>query len=449
VLGYQPQRGSVKRHTRRLTLVTSLHYRRDDDAMRQSAAYVPIDPRIEDQLRRVRWRRRLHEWQRAAYVVLAVAGAGGAAAVLAALRGGTLAFVGATLVLLVGLSLASALTLRSLWRRRLPRAQAVVWIDDAAGLRGALATLATLRRPSPFAALLAERNVALLRRWTPERVVPTFIPVGRCVAAAIGAGALALAVVLAPTLRPAPPTVVTLDRPLVGLDAREIPVRSDRVLLGTETRDGADGGGHDGLPHAATPGDGAGTERAAWPMVVQERVRRALWGAEWDRIRDALARGVDPQAGGDPQRRAGRDGSRPERPDAGARAGSGTHGTGGGDVRQAAAERAASDDDLDARGDASTGEVAAGDGVDPNLFGPDADEAHATADPFALALAARVRTRQSGPRPPSGDTPDDSPDAHPALAARERVEDAAHRMSVPPQYESIVRALFAHAEARP
>src|SRR5262249_44136857 len=119
----------------------------------------------------------------------------------------------------------------------------------------------------------------------------------------------------------------------------------------------------------------------------------------------------------------------------------------------AAERRAGSPDDADADDGSGGVGAGAGDGTDAHLFGAAADEVEAGADPFALALAARVRTQRSGPRPPSGETPDASPgaspDRPPALGGRQRREDPAPRRGVPVAYEPIVRALFAHDEATP
>jgi hypothetical protein len=59
-----------------------------------------------------------------------------------------------------------------------------------------------------------------------------------------------------------------------------------------------------------------------------------------------------------------------------------------------------------------------------------------------------VHTRGAGPRPPSGEAPAEPPDERPDLAARQRREDATHRMPIGPEYERIVRALFAHDASR-
>jgi len=408
---------------------------------RASAGAVGVDPQILDQLRRVRWRRTAREVQRIVHPVVAAAGTGAALAVLAALRGGTLAFIAVAGAAAVGLLVTLVVAIRSGWRRRLSRERAVVWIDDTAGLRGALATLVGVRTPSPLRDLLAVRNRFLLRNWTPERVVPAVIPVASCCAAVAGLAVLALVVAIAPRLLPAPPEIVVADTPLVAADTRGLATRGDRLVVG---RDGGIRGGdgvHDGHATRAI-GGGDGANATSWPTIAQERIRRSLWGEAWDRVRDELARAEETR-----RRAAGRTGRQPDARLAtrGGRPGSEPAiAAEQGLANDAGAEPPATDED-GGNGIATAGPGSgAGDATDDRLFGSPQDEVHTAADPFALALAARVHTRGAGPRPPSGEAPEASPDERPDLAARQRREDAAHRMSVGPAYERIVRSLYAH-----
>ncbi len=401
---------------------------------------MEIDPQILDQLRRVRWRRTAREMQRIGYPVVAAAGIGAALAVLAALRGGTLAFIGVAGAAAVGLLVSLAIVIRSGWRRRVPRERAALWIDDTVELRGALATLVGVRAPSSLRDLLALRNRFLLRTWTPERVVPAVIPIASCCAAVAGLAVLALVVAIAPRLLPAVPEIVIADSPLVAADTRGLPTRADRLVVG---RDGGIRGGdgvHDGHATRAI-GGGDGANATSWPTIAQERIRRSLWGEAWDRVRDELARTEETR-----RRTAGRTG----RPDSrlatrgGRPGGEPTIAADPSLANDAGAEPPAPDED-GGDGIATAGPGSgAGDSTDDRLFGSPQDEVHTAADPFALALAARVHTRGAGPRPPSGEAPEASPDERPDLAARQRREDAAHRMSVGPAYERIVRSLYAH-----
>ena len=64
---------------------------------------------------------------------------------------------------------------------------------------------------------------------------------------------------------------------------------------------------------------------------------------------------------------------------------------------------------------------------------------------FDLPLAARVRALGGGAAPPSsGEAPPPAPDARPDLAAAQRRDAPVLKMSVPPAYEAVVRAAFAH-----
>jgi len=59
--------------------------------------------------------------------------------------------------------------------------------------------------------------------------------------------------------------------------------------------------------------------------------------------------------------------------------------------------------------------------------------------------SARMRAdRTRGKRGTGAAGPSADPDAQPALAAEQRRESAAHRMTVPAAYETVVREVFAH-----
>src|SRR5438094_368221 len=86
----------------------------------------------------------------------------------------------------------------------------------------------------------------------------------------------------------------------------------------------------------------------------------------------------------------------------------------------------------------------AGTGTDPNLLG-NASAERAARERFELPLAARVHALGGGPAPPSaGEAPPPAGDAHPDLAAAQRRDAPVLKMSVPPAYEAVVRAAFAH-----
>ena len=105
--------------------------------------------------------------------------------------------------------------------------------------------------------------------------------------------------------------------------------------------------------------------------------------------------------------------------------------------------RAAEGDDADLTGPVA-GAAGAGTGTDPDLFGPATMPEPIGEGRFALGLAARVRTVETGPRPPSGEAPDAARDVRPTLATRQRPDAPAHRATVPAAYAPIVREAFAH-----
>ncbi|MGH7895080.1 MAG: hypothetical protein ACREQL_10445 [Candidatus Binatia bacterium] len=407
---------------------------------------APVDPRILDQMRRVRLRRWVRELQRVTYPVLATIGTGGALATLAALRGGTSVFVGTVAAALAAVGLTLGVVLRSAWRRRVQRGHAALWIDDAAGLRGVLATLLTVRASGPFRDLLAARTLQMLPAWRPERVVPAVVPVVSACTAGVGLAALLIVVALAPRLLPAVPEIVVTNDPLAAVDARGLPTRSDRLVVGRDGSLRGSDGIHDGRPTRAVA-SGEDGRATSWPTVAQEAVRRSLWGSAWDRVRTELARAEEARA-----RATARARTQPDARLAMREGRSGDEPTVAGDASGTndAAATPPSPDRATAGSDAPAGSAGsgAGDTTDARFFGPSHDEIHTASDPFALALAARVRTRGQGPRPPSGEAPAAAPDERPDLVARQRREDATQRMAITPQYARIVRALFAHDPRR-
>src|SRR5689334_18412914 len=154
-----------------------------DDAMRT----------VRGQMRRVRWRRNAWVVQRATYLFAALLAASTALLIVLALRVGEVPFalvVCATALLSLaaigGLVVGTA-------RRWLRKGRTPHWIDRRAALEGRLATLAELaERPGPAPALLpllVEQNVARVRAWMPERLLPDTFP-GAAAALAVAAGSL-------------------------------------------------------------------------------------------------------------------------------------------------------------------------------------------------------------------------------------------------------------------
>jgi hypothetical protein len=250
------------------------------------------------------------------------------------------------------------------------------------------------------------------------------------------------------------PEVFYSDRPI---DARLVSGRRgipDRMLLAPVTsREDSDDENLDSLIPA--PGETT-DDRAALarlPETLQERIRRQLWGRDWEAARDARAqKSHDRNADGDDTASRGealeslRPGEGVEMPgptgDMAAAPGDGGERSepGEGPVRPQAV--AADGADTAERGAAS----GAGTNTDPNLFGSPSN-ATGVGSRFELALGARVHGPRPGGHRPAGEPPPPTPDARPTLASRSRAQAAQQRMPIPPAYEAIVRELFAHRTA--
>jgi len=401
--------------------------------------------RMRRQVRAVRWRRNLHELQRALYHLIATLAGAATMLVVLALRAGPAAFAAATWAIATA-TLALALQLaRALARRWLSPERAPLWIDAETRLEGRLATALELERQgalqAPFFPLLVEDNARRIAAWRPERLLPEGMPSGAFAGALAAVGVFLLALLLAPWLRPsAPPETV---RP-AGTQGRLVVARSARTtgrrvrLLALPDRD-------DELPALSRV-----------PAALQERIREQLWGEDRERAHEAwerAERGGEPGDASPPADRLADASDQEERwaivrrPPAGAERAPGEDGAAPAGDRprgDAAAERG--DGERPERdGDAGPHQAAAGagTGTDPNLLG-DASAERAARERFDLPLAARVRTVRGGSAPPSsGEAPPPAPDARPDLAAAQRRDAPVLKMSVPPAYEAVVRAAFA------
>src|SRR5206468_1743377 len=123
-----------------LTPLRLLHYR--PPARRPMPEPTPADAleRMRRQVRAVRWRRNLHELQRALYHLIATLAGAATMLVVLALRAGPAAFAAATWAIATA-TLALALQLaRALARRWLSPERAPLWIDAETRLEGRLAT---------------------------------------------------------------------------------------------------------------------------------------------------------------------------------------------------------------------------------------------------------------------------------------------------------------------
>ena len=415
--------------------------------------------RMRRQVRAVRWRRNLHELQRALYHLIAGLGGAMAALVVLALRAGSGAFALATWALAAAtLHLAGGLA-RALARRWLSSEQAPLWIDRRTALEGRLATALELEgrdaRCAPFFPLLVDDNARRIAAWRPERVVPEGLPSGAFAGALAAVGVFLLALLLAPWLRPSAPAVAA------GGDAadRGMAIEGDRAIA-RRVRARA------GRPPATLvePDDDDRSALSRLPAELQERIREELWGEDRERVHEAweraergagpgrvsppadpLAEASDPIAASEQEERW----AVVRRPPPGARpalAEDGATPTGDMPRGDGAAGRGASAHPAERGGEAGAHQAAAGagTGTDPHLLG-EASAERAARERFDLPLAARVRALGGGAAPPSsGEAPPPAPDARPDLAAAQRRDAPVPKMSVPPAYEAAVRAVFAH-----
>ncbi len=447
---------------------------------------MPAVDLIERQIRQVRRRRNLHELLRGVLLVIATATGSAAALTLLALAADERLFAVAAWTLVGAVAATGLLLAREIARRRVSRAGAAAWIDAHARLRGRLTTLIAVRASEAgatlhslgtsagaepaFLPLLTADNVARLAEWRPRLMVRRVVPVAALAAAIAMAAMLLLTTVLAPHLRPSFPEIVYSDEPvdaLAGDDADGNDTVPDRVVV-APTRGEASrrSGRRDEMPVA---GDGGTAEDdsalARLSTELQDRIRHQLWGREWERARDAMARAERAAAreataragggyGGDSDDRgeagdewetAGLASSRP-----GGRRPSGRGGSRSGTPTEASDDEAAArgfGDDADRTTTrAGSGEPAPGAGneADPNVFGAATEVDPRGSDTFELAISAPVRAQRAGPRRAYGEPPPAGDDAHPELARAARAEHAIRRMPVPPAYEAIVREVFAH-----
>ena len=409
--------------------------------------------RMRRQVRAVRWRRNLHELQRALYHLIAGLGGAMTALVVLALRAGSGVFALATWTLAAATLLLAGGLARALARRWLSSEQAPLWIDRQTALKGRLATALELEdrdaRRAPFFPLLVDDNARRIAAWRPERVVPEGLPSGAFAGALAAVGVFLLALLLAPWLRPSAPAVAA------GGDAadRVMAVEGDRTFAhGVRARAGR-------LPATLVePDDDDRSALSRLPAELQERIREELWGEDRERVHEAwerAERGAGPGRVSPPADRLADEREQEERwavvrrPPPGARPARGEGGaapTGDTPRGDGAAGRGAGEHPAERGGEAGAHQAAAGagTGTDPHLLG-EASAERAARERFDLPLAARVRALGGGAAPPSsGEAPPPAPDARPDLAAAQRRDAPVLKMRVPPGYEAAVRAVFAH-----
>jgi hypothetical protein len=282
------------------------------------------------------------------------------------------------------------------------------------------------------------------------------LPRAALATAALTTAVLMLVIRLAALAVPAAPSVVAGRTPLAGEPAdatgSEAPT-AERVVVAPDVAEA----------RKANAVARDASSLATLPSALQESVRRQVWGKAWERVREQLASAAG--TGGTPADREVADSETTAADDgdwehAHAQSGDGARrrsddGTGeGADAdRNEKAPPRSPQEGRPSGDDVSNAELArggAGNGTAPDLFGP------ATADglddpdgSFELAIAARMRADRLGERRADAAAPPADRDARPTLAADQRRENAAHRMTVPPAYEAVVREVFAHRRSDP
>ena len=410
---------------------------------------------VRRQIRRVRRRKNLYELQRAVYWA-AAAGTGAAIVLLPlALFAPARLFAivsSAAFAVLTGIGLMLAGRARRRW---IGAAHAIAWIEARSRLAGRLRTLVELApRPQGFFHPLLESEVTRdLDAWTPRRIVPRAVPRGALATALVAIVALVVIARLASFAPPPAPALAFSDAPLAGerdASADDAAVGERVVVAPGVPRDDAD--------EPAPVRDDTPSSLASFSSRLQENVRQQVWGKAWERVRDALARAGtsgrgDAEGDGDDAAElaandlvdaesAGTNGSgAPQR-----RPGVGKQPAEDDDTASGRTDAAPPEDEAETRSDEAGGQGGggAGTGTAPNLFGGSSVDTAGTGS-FELALAARMRAdRTRGRRGTGAAGPSADPDAQPALAADQRRETAAHRMTVPAAYETVVREVFAH-----
>lgn len=181
-----------------------------------------------------------------------------AAMVLAALRAGQVAFLLVTLVAVAAVLAASAALGRRVARDWLSAGDVPARVDTACALRGRVASVAELdgRAHGDLFELLVRQNLDALPRWRAEELIPEVVPAWPFAAAVASLSVLALVVVLAPALRPAPPRIVVGDVRMDFVPGHDAPDGAERLLVAP------------GTEHPPADGSAAAPEPADEPGVA-------------------------------------------------------------------------------------------------------------------------------------------------------------------------------------
>ncbi len=373
---------------------------------------------VQRQVRRVRRRKNLYELQRALYWAIAAGAALATFLLPLALFAPARLFAGAawgTFAVLAGFAL---ILLAATRRRWLAAPRAIAWIESQSPLAGRLRTLVELAtRPNGgrgfFHALLVAQVGRDLEAWTPRRVVPRAVPRAALATAVAALVLLVIVAQLASFTPPSAPAVGFSDEPLAG----ERSATPDDAAVGARAVV-APGVPRDDDAEPSPVRDDVPSRLGNLSSQIQENVRQQVWGKAWERVRDALAR-------------AGTNGG-------GARPGQEANGN----------EVAANDtEDWEAARSSATGAPRRRPGIGKQASKSDAaqpDQQQDQATPHDADRETQRDDANGGGGAGTGTDPSADPDAQPALAAEQRRESAAHRMTVPAAYETVVREVFAH-----
>jgi hypothetical protein len=390
-----------------------------------------LDPSLA-LIRRVRRRRNVDALQRATYGAVAIGTTAVAVLVLLALAASVEVVTMGLAMVAVGLVSTTWMLVSHTRRRWLGRARAIAWVDATAGLEHRLVTLVSRHdHASALVPLLAAESAEGLQAWTLDRLMPERVPWGHLAAAGVGTYALALVLLTAPQWRPAAPPPVSADGAVATAADPQLARLPQRRLATTGTPRGGGAPASDASGASSGETGPAKPPRSAFPRLasaLQRALRARLWGAEWARVA-ATDEAAPPS---DATTSEAREHARSTRPGAPGRSVDQ-------DLRRA---------DAGERVPGASG-TRAGAGTDPNLYGTRTDDDATAPGRFPIGLAALVRGRHGDPGPPKGEAPPAEPDAHPELASVPRAPTPFPRTSVPPEWEAVVRSVFAHREGDP
>jgi hypothetical protein len=398
---------------------------------------------IRRQVSAVRRRSNLHVVQHAIALWVAISAGAATLVVLSAVRGGHGAFMVVALAALVALCATTVLLGRRVRVGWMAARDAPGRIDAARGLRGRLPSLFELDRPDgrargPLFSLLVHQTVEAMPSWRATEVVPDVMPI-RVLASAIAAlCALAMVVVMAPALRPAPPRVLVGDRRIDVSPADDTRDGADTLLVSPGTERPAprrEGTGDASQDTAGAAGPLAGASTAL--RSLQTWLQQTLDAEEsWDAGEPVPS---NPAANG--QHAASREhhAATTAAVDDHAATGAGTPT----DAPGATPRHAGGTSTEPGGGGPGEG---AGTDTDSTLYGKPDDEPVTGRDRFELGIAARVRTRRGSDTGSWSDAPAADGDRHPVLASQHRAEQPGHRMPVPPAFAPLVSRLFAHTQ---